>query len=76
MVELSLEEEFQVALFAQQVDALKPEEAKFLMKQLYRQMLIKDALWKNLAKTSWGMSDPISDLGTIRRETNNGDTPC
>lgn len=74
MVELSLEEDLHVAMFSLQVDNLNEAECKFLMKQLYRQMLIKDALWKNLAKSSWGMSEIGSDMGTIKKETLNGET--
>lgn len=65
MVNLSIEEEFSLAMFELQVDALDEKNCKFLMKQMYRQMLLKDALWKNLAKSSWGMSEIGSDMGTI-----------
>lgn len=49
-VNLSLEQEFDLRLFAEQVQHLNPEQAKQFLIDLNRQMMIKDNLYRDLLK--------------------------
>ena len=58
---LSLEQEFNFRLFADQVRTLSPEQAQDLSLELYRQMMIKDNLYEGLLKEFWEIdSVPLS----------------
>ncbi len=52
---LSLEQEFSLRRFADQVRTLSPEQAQDLSLELYRQMMLKDNLYEELLKDYWGM---------------------
>ena len=43
--QLSLEQEFNLRIFADQVESLSPEQLKDLSVELYRQMMVKDNLY-------------------------------
>lgn len=47
---LSLEQELNLTVFANQVQNLTPEKAKELLVELNRQILIKDNLYRDLLK--------------------------
>ncbi len=47
---LSLEQELNLTVFAKQVQNLTPEEAKKLLVELNRQIVIKDNLYRDLLK--------------------------
>ena len=55
---LSLEQEFNLRQFADQVRTLSPEQAKDLSLELYRQMMLKDNLYEGLLQEFWGI-DPV-----------------
>ena len=58
---LSLEQEFNLRRFADQVRTLTPEQAQDLSLELYRQMMLKDNLYEEILKDYWGMSSvPMS----------------
>ena len=58
---LSLEQEFNLRRFADQVRTLSPEQAQDLSLELYRQMMLKDNLYEELLKDYWGMTSvPMS----------------
>lgn len=58
---LSLEQEFNLRQFADQVRTLSPEQAKELSLELYRQMMLKDNLYEGLLQEFWGIdSVPLS----------------
>ena len=58
---LSLEQEFNLRRFADQVRTLTPEQAQDLSLELYRQMMLKDNLYEDILKDYWGMSSvPMS----------------
>ncbi len=58
---LSLEQEFSLRSFADQVRTLSPEQAQDLSLELYRQMMLKDNLYEELLKDYWDMSTvPLS----------------
>lgn len=51
---LSLEQKFSIISFNSQVEKMSEEQAKMLLKQLFEQMTIKDAMYKELMSASWG----------------------
>lgn len=53
--QLSLEQEFNLRIFADQLESLSPEELKDLSLELYRQMMVKDNLYGELLKDYWGV---------------------
>ncbi len=58
---LSLEQEFNLRTFADQVGNLTSEEARGLSIELYRRMMLKDNLYEELLKDYWGISSvPMS----------------
>ena len=59
--QLSLEQEFNLRKFADQVRTLSPEQAQDLSLELYRRMMLKDNLYEELLKDYWGISSfPVS----------------
>ena len=58
MIELSLEQQFDVRSFNQQVQGLSREQAIALLNDLYVQMKHKDAYYQSLLKHSWGIGEP------------------
>ena len=54
--QLSLEQEFDLRRFADQVRTLSPEQAQDLSLELYRQMMLKDNLYQEILKDYWGMT--------------------
>ena len=66
---LSLEQEFNLELFAEQVENFTPQQAKEGLVELNRQMMIKDNLYRELLKHYMGISStpmPLQDLGPQR----------
>ncbi len=58
---LSLEQEFSLRSFADQVRTLSPEQAQDLSLELYRQMMLKDNLYQDILQEFWGIdSVPMS----------------
>ena len=53
---LSLEQEFNLRRFADQVRTLSPEQAQDLSLELYRQMMLKDNLYEDLLQEFWGLN--------------------
>ena len=59
--QLSLEQEFNLRIFADQVRTLSLEQAQDLSIELYRQMMLKDNMYEELLKDYWNMSEiPLS----------------
>ncbi|HEY9824360.1 MAG TPA: NblA/ycf18 family protein [Stenomitos sp.] len=54
--ELSLEQQFNVRAFAEQVKDLTQEQAQSFLVDMYRQMVVKEALYKSLLKQQMGIS--------------------
>lgn len=53
-VELSLEQQFNILAFQQKVQPLTREQAQQLCVDLYRQMIIKESMWKSMLGQNWG----------------------
>ncbi len=59
--QLSLEQEFNLRRFVDQVQTLSQEQAQDLSIELYRQMMLKDNLYEELLQDYWGISSiPLS----------------
>ncbi|MGF1487154.1 MAG: NblA/ycf18 family protein [Prochloraceae cyanobacterium] len=59
-VELSLEQQFKKRRFADRVKSLSREEIEKLSIELYKQMMLKENMYKALVKEEWGIgSDSI-----------------
>ena len=58
---LSLEQEFSLRRFADQIRTLSPEQVEDLSLELYRQMMLKDNLYEEILKDYWGINSvPMS----------------
>lgn len=57
-VKLSLEQEFNLNKFASQVKHLSPQQAKELLVELNRQMMVKDNLYRDILKKAWSIDSP------------------
>jgi len=55
--ELSLEQQFNIRSFEQQVQSMSREQALEFLVNLYRQMILQENSYKNLLKHQWGISE-------------------
>ncbi|MEB3283535.1 MAG: NblA/ycf18 family protein [Lyngbya sp.] len=58
---ISLEQEFQVQSFARQVETISKEEAKELLVDLYKSTIIRENLFREIIKESWGIDKSITE---------------
>ncbi|ABW32154.1 NblA/ycf18 family protein [Acaryochloris marina] len=61
-VELSLEQKFSLQSFEYQVQKMSKEQAQDFLIQLYKQMIIKETMYKQLIKQEWDISKPFAPL--------------
>lgn len=54
-VELSLEQQFTLHSFANEVEKMSREQAQDFLVQLYREMLVRENLYKDTLKHQWGL---------------------
>jgi len=54
-ITLSLEQQFSIRAFETQVDSMSLEQAQQLLKDLYRQMLVRENIYQHLLKHQWGI---------------------
>lgn len=60
-IELSLEQEFSLRSFADQVQMMSREQAQEFLIKLHEQMIFKENMYKFFLKHEWGLdSDPTS----------------
>jgi len=52
-MELSLEQQFSIRSFADQVQHMSREQAQEFLLMLYQQMMIKDAMYQHFLKHEW-----------------------
>ncbi|MFM6003289.1 MAG: NblA/ycf18 family protein [Sphaerospermopsis kisseleviana] len=55
MIELSIEQQFQIAAFKQQVEEMTLEQAQAFLIMLHEQMIIKEEAYTQLLKHEWGI---------------------
>ncbi len=62
-MELSLEQQFSIRSFADQVQQMSREQAQEFLLMLYQQMMIKDTMYQHFLKHEWKLdSDAIGHL--------------
>ncbi len=54
--QLSLEQEFNVRAFADQVQQMSRQESQQFLMMLYEQMIIKETIYKELLKSQWELN--------------------
>jgi hypothetical protein len=52
---LSLEQEFNIRCFEQQIKLLSQQQSQEMLVNIYRQMLLQENSYKQLLKHQWGM---------------------
>jgi hypothetical protein len=55
---LTLEQQFNIKSFANQVQHMSHEQAKDFLVKLYEQMVVREATYKSLLAHQWGMDTP------------------
>jgi hypothetical protein len=56
--QLTMEQEFNIRSFSEQVKGLSREESQEFLVNLYRQMVMKEAMYKQFLAHEWGISAP------------------
>lgn len=54
-VELTLEQEFSLKSFSNQVDRMNREQAQHFLKKLYEQMMLRETMYRHFLKHQWGI---------------------
>lgn len=54
-VELSMEQEFNLRSFSDQVQYMSREQAQDFLVNLYKQMMLKETMYKHFLKHEWGL---------------------
>ena len=54
-IQLSCEQEFSLKAFEVQVEQMSREQAQSLLVNLYRQMILRDTMFKQILKHQWGI---------------------
>lgn len=60
-MELSLEKQFKIKSFDEQVDLMSEAQAKGFLKKIHQQMLVQEATYNELLRHQWGIGQPIGD---------------
>lgn len=53
--DLSLEQQFNLRSFADQVEHMSREQAQDFLVNLYKQMMLKETMYKHFLKHEWGL---------------------
>lgn len=54
-IDLSLEQQFNLRSFADQVQHMSREQAQDFLVNLYKQMMLKETMYKHFLKHEWGL---------------------
>ena len=54
-IQLSLEQQFSIRSFANQVQHMSSEQAQEFLVKLYEQMMVREATYQELLKHQWGL---------------------
>jgi predicted HD phosphohydrolase len=57
-IELSLEQQFNIRSFETQVQQMSHEQAQDFLIKLYEQMVVREAMYKEMLKKAWGIKSP------------------
>jgi hypothetical protein len=66
-MELNLEQQFKLRAFETQVEKMSLEQAQFFLKELYKQMIVREAMYQQLLKHEWNI-EGITDLKQWKNE--------
>lgn len=58
VVELTIEQQFLVKTFTDQVTRMSHEQAQDFLVKLYEQMMLRETMYKHFLKDSWGIGTP------------------
>jgi hypothetical protein len=58
MIELTLEQKFSISKFKLEVEQMSEDQAKNFLVNLYREMLLQEATYRELIKEEWGFESP------------------
>ncbi|VEP11669.1 Phycobilisome degradation family protein [Hyella patelloides LEGE 07179] len=56
-IELSLEQEFQLKSFADQVQLMSREQSQEFLIKLYKQMMIREKMYQHFIKQEWNLNE-------------------
>lgn len=56
-IELSLEQQFNLRSFQDQVANMSHEQAQHFLVKLYEQMMLRETMYKHFLKHQWGIAD-------------------
>jgi hypothetical protein len=56
-IELSLEQEFNIHSFRNQVAMMSHEQAQEFLIQLYEQMVMRETMYRHFLKQEWGLTE-------------------
>ena len=59
---LSLEQQFHIRFFENQVEKMSREQAQEFLVQLYEQMLMRENMYKEFIKHQWGLEPTFESL--------------
>lgn len=59
ITELSLEQQFSIRSFETQVERMSHEQAQQFLVDLYKQMMVREATYKQLLKHQWGIESNV-----------------
>jgi hypothetical protein len=59
--ELTIEQQFSIASFQQQVTNMSHEQTQKMLVELYRNMIVQETIFKDLIKKKWNISTPLVD---------------
>lgn len=54
-IELTLEQQFSLRSFQDQVDRMSREQAQHFLMKLYEQMMLRETMYKHFLKHQWGI---------------------
>lgn len=57
-IELSLEQQFSIRSFQNQVQKMSREQAQEFLVKLYEQMIVRENMYKQFLKYEWGLEPP------------------
>lgn len=55
--ELSLEQQFSIRSFETQVEQMSLDQAREFLVELYRQMMVRETMYKEFLKHEWGIGE-------------------
>lgn len=59
---LSLEQEFELRVFVEQVQQFSQEEARDYLVGLYRNTMVRENLYRDILKEAWGIGKDLKDV--------------